>query len=113
MSYSNVDNSEDIRVKIYYDYYLKAKYAAEMMGLDVVINDEHEAKTITIDNFKLILTEDVVLIFVDGKRVFYFDPEDMEIESIDGGWMRLVRILYHTAVDVEEEKKVKTKKPIK
>ena len=105
---SNYDDS--IRNGIYYEYYLKAKYAAKKMGLDELIFDKHPGKVVTIDTFKLVLVENVVVIFVDNKRVFYYDPDDMEIESVDGKWLKLVDILYQTVVDVEKEKEDKIKR---
>ena len=99
-------NMDPERIEMYHNYYLRAKYAIEKMGLDVVLFDEHEGKMITIDNFSMILTENVIVIFVDGRRVFYFDPDEVEIESIDGGWMQIVDVLCQTALDVEADKKL-------
>ena len=106
-------DDDEVKMNEYYNYYLKAKFAIEKMGLDAVIHENHDAKVIIVDKFRILLVENVVLIFANGKRVFYFDPDEWEIESIDGGWMRLIDIIYNTAIDVEEEQKAKINKPIK
>lgn len=110
MHYTELEGYEnDLVMRAYYEYYAKAKYAAEKMGLDVLINDEHDAKVVEIENFKMVLVDNVILIFVDGKRIFYYDPDENEIEVANGGWMKIVDILYQTVIDVEGEKKPRTK----
>lgn len=114
MDYAEIDNYEnDLVMKAYYGYYLKAKYAAMKMGLDILINDEHEAKQVDVYDLKLILVDNVILIFIGGKRVFYYDPDDNEIEVHSGDWTEIIDILYQTVIDVDEEKKAMIKKPIK
>ena len=99
--------NDDPRIDMYREYYFKAKYSIEKAGLDVTIKG-HEAKKIAIHlgdkRFDMFLAMDVVVIFVDGKRVFYFDPEELEVESIDGGWMKLVDIIYQTVIETDRNK---------
>ena len=99
--------NDDPRIDMYRVYYSKAKYAIEKAGLDVTIQG-HEAKRISINpgdkSFDMILAMDVVAIFVDRRRVFYFDPETVEVESIDGGWMKLVDIIYQSVIDTDRNR---------
>lgn len=100
--------NNDPRIEMYREYYAKAKYAIEKAGLAVTIKD-HLAKQIYIatggTSFCMILAMNTVVIFVDEKRVFYFDSETVEVESIDGGWMQMVDIIYQIVIDTDKTKR--------
>ena len=100
-------NPGDKKFMLYHNYYMMAKYAAINIGEDVVFENDHPGKTIGMFGYDVFLVDNVVVVFADKKRVFYFDPEEVEVEVIDGGWMNIVRTLYETAVSFNIDKNKK------